>query len=66
MRISAAQLQRFSRECLILRKALQDGATMPDKDYSLIESGVRSLLGEIDKSWRRQTPSQPSTDPLHP
>jgi len=67
MRISAEQLQRFSRECLILRKALQDGATLPDKDYTLIQSGVRLLLGEIDKSWGQQTSSQPSTDsPLLP
>lgn len=67
MRISAEQLQRFSRECLILRRALQDGAAIPDGDYALIQSGVRLLLGEIDKSWGQQTASQRSTDsPFHP
>ena len=47
--ISAEQLQRFSRECLLLRKAIQEGHLLPVLDYQILKSNPRMLLTEIEK-----------------
>ena len=62
--IPAEQLQRFSRECLLLRKALQEGQGLPDVDYRILKSHITMLLTDLENCRSAQsTPVQPQIKP---
>jgi hypothetical protein len=54
--IPAEQLQRFSRECLLLRKALQDGTVLTELDYRILRSNISMLLSDLE---RHKQPDDP-------
>lgn len=56
--MTAEQLKRFSNECLLMRKALQDGQMMPESDYQILRSGVLLLLAELEESKAQSSSSR--------
>lgn len=59
--IPAEQLQRFSRECLLLRKALQDGTALTELDYRILRSNISMLLSDLEKHKRPDEPPPKAT-----
>jgi hypothetical protein len=55
--IPAEQLQRFSRECLLLRKALEDANSLPDVDDRILRSNITMLLAALDQKRKSERPS---------
>ena len=47
--ISADQLQRFSRECLLLRKSLEETDCLPEIDYRILRSHMHMLIAELER-----------------
>lgn len=54
--ISAEQLQRFSRECLLLRQVLKEGESIPDLDYRILKSNLQILLMDLEKGRTQPSP----------
>jgi hypothetical protein len=59
--LTAEQLQRFSRECLLLRRAIEEGHSVPELDYRILRSNLQILLATLEKG--RKHPSNPSDIP---
>jgi hypothetical protein len=52
--LTAEQLQRFSRECLLLRKALEEAPTLPELDDRILRSNITMLLAALDQKKRSE------------
>jgi hypothetical protein len=59
--INSELLQRFSRECLLLRQELRAGETLPEMDYRILKSNLQLLLAEIEQNRPKPNPSDKST-----
>lgn len=47
--IAADQLQRFSRECLLLRKSLEETECLAEIDYRILRSHMHMLIAELER-----------------
>ena len=47
--LTADLLQRFSRECLLLRQALAEDNRLPEMDYRILKSNINLLLAQLEQ-----------------
>ena len=52
--LTADLLQRFSRECLLLRQALAEDNRLPEMDYRILKSNINLLLAQLEQKREMQ------------
>jgi hypothetical protein len=52
--LSAEQLQRFARECVLLRKTVREESYLTEVDYRILRSNIHMLLAELEQKRAQQ------------
>jgi hypothetical protein len=52
--ISAEQLQRFAKECVLLRKTVREDQYLTEVDYRIMRSNIHMLLAELEQKREHQ------------
>jgi hypothetical protein len=52
--LSAEHLQRFARECVLMRKTVREEQYLTEVDYRILRSNIHMLLAELEQKREHQ------------